>query len=155
MRERMARNKGIAAKFLIIISLVILVIFIGMAISLIVTVKSSQTSLADSFVETLQAEQIEQEKQPKSGIVKKANAVATFLSRSAGGLIYNFDFPAVQDLVHSAEQDVDIEMVIFYDTDHNPITEVRGGHENFTERPAVLSPDRPAGWQRGLHLCKY
>jgi len=127
----MAKNKGITGKFMSIVTLLCVVIFITMAIALVVTVKKSQISLADSFIETLKAEQVSQEKQLKKAIVQKAEAVAGFLSRSSGGLIYNFDFPAVQDLAHSAEADTDIKMVIFYDTDHNPITEVHGEHDGY------------------------
>jgi methyl-accepting chemotaxis protein len=127
----MAKRKGITGKFMIIVTLLSVAIFITMAISLIVSVKKSQINLADSFIETLRAEQISQEKQLKSAIIQKAEAVADFLSRSSGGLIYNFDFPAVQDLAHSAEADTDIKMVIFYDTDHKPITEIHGEHKDY------------------------
>jgi methyl-accepting chemotaxis protein len=127
----MAKSKGITGKFMFLVTLLSVVIFITMAIALIITVKKSQISQADKFIAMLKAEQTGQEKQLKTAIIQKAGAVADFLSRSSGGLIYNFDYPAVQGLANSAEGDDDIKMVIFYDTDHNPITEIHGEHKDY------------------------
>lgn len=131
----MAKNKGIAVKFLVIVSVVVSVLFLGMAVSLIMTVKSSQTSLADGFVNTIRDGQSSQEKLLKSAINKKAKAVAALLARSSGGLIYSFDYDSIQGLALSAEEDNDIALVMFYDADHKAITKT---HENAEAAETII-----------------
>ncbi len=61
----MAKNKGIAAKFVIIVSVIISVIIAGIAGLLINKVQKSQFQMADGFVEMIKAEQKVEEKQLK------------------------------------------------------------------------------------------
>ncbi len=125
----MFKNKGIAVKYLIIISSLIAAIFLGIAISLVITVKGSQTRLADNFIDSINSEQAGQEQQLKTAIAKKANAIASLLSRTSGSLIYNFDFEGVKALGLSTQEDPDIVWVKFYDAEKVQITEIEEGGE--------------------------
>ena len=118
----MAANQGIVKKFITIVSLITVVLFIGMAAFLIWAVNSAQYNLSDTFIEIIKSEGQAQEQQLEQAVLKKGEAMAELLALTSGGFVAGFDFDACTRFAKAAEKDEDIIFVNFFDSGNNLIT---------------------------------
>ncbi|MBU0482724.1 MAG: hypothetical protein KKG47_16650 [Proteobacteria bacterium] len=126
----MAQTKGIAAKFLSIMSIITVVMFIGMAATLISLVSKAMDQMVVTFGEGMNGEKGRQETTLTEQVGEKGKAIAGLLADTGAGLIAEYDFDALNRLSRNAESDQDIVHVCFYDTEKNLLTENKEVPEN-------------------------
>lgn len=121
----MGRNKGIAAKFIAVISITAVMMFAGMAFGLITMVNSSMQHLIETFSAGIGGEKFRQEANLTKQMDEKGTAMARLLADTGAGLIAEYDFDRLNKYALIAEEDDDIAYVSFLDTDNNLLTEKR------------------------------
>ncbi|MBI5555999.1 MAG: hypothetical protein HY885_00005 [Deltaproteobacteria bacterium] len=122
--ERMRKRKGIAAKFMVIVSAISTVLFVVLTLVIIQTSSKSQTHQAEGFKGVI-GELLTQEKQSLSAeLEKKGQSIADLLALSSVPLILGYDFDALQRLADNAMKDKSIVYVTFYGEAGSAITKV-------------------------------
>ncbi len=122
----MAKKKGIAAKFILIVSGVTQVLIVALAVVVLYTAYTAQGKQADSFVGTLKSEQQQGAKVMKEGLLRKGESLNALMAKTGAGFIVGYDFDTLQQLAASAVNDPDVVSVVFYGKDgSNVLAEVR------------------------------
>lgn len=117
---------GITAKFsAAFISMTLLILGILGGGMLLVTARE-QNRQAELVGKLLAGEQQNQEVLLKAGLQQKGELTLKLLADNAAGLIYNYNFTALQDLANHAIEDPGIARVAFYDQDGTLLTESAG-----------------------------
>lgn len=114
----MAKTKqGIAAKFILIASgLMLGLMIIFSAIIILGSIRLQGTQLR-SFIETMHTEKVQEEKLLNDGLRQKGKSLAELLTQSASALIIGYDFSSLQSLADNAVADPEIAAVVFHDKD--------------------------------------
>ncbi len=120
----MALNKqrGIAVKFILIVSLITLALMGLLAVVIITNASTSQSRQADGFIATLKNGQAEQEQLLRDSLIRKGESMTGLLAQTAAGLIIGYDFDSLLKLATSAASDPDIAFVTFYGKEGNALT---------------------------------
>ena len=109
--------KSIAIKFILLLSVAVLILF---AIGALVFIRMSDIALrnqAKIFVEQLRTEQSNEEDLLRERLERKASLTAEFLARNAAKYIEDFDYEYLESMAKDIEKDPDIAFVEFYDND--------------------------------------
>ncbi len=126
----MFKNRGIAARFILIVSTLTLVLMSVLAAVVLYSSGNSQTKQKDGFVASLRYEQEQQEKLLAAELKKKGDSVASLLAQTGAGHIIAYDFDALTRLGKSVIQDTDIVYVTFSGTDNKSLAEAKGEGES-------------------------
>jgi len=132
---------GITAKFsTAFISMTLLILGILGGGMLIVTA-SQQNRQAELVGRLLAKEQQSQEVLLQAGLQQKGELTLKLLAGNAAGLIYNYNFSALQNLANHAIEDSGIAHVAFYDQEGTLLTDDtgNGGSKNALQRDIFLS----------------
>lgn len=118
----MRKRKGIAVKFMVIVSVISTVLFSALTLVIIQTSSRAQTQQAEGFKGVI-GELLAQEKQALSAeLGKKGQSITDLLGLSAAPLILGYDFDALQKLADNAMKDKSIVYVTFYGPEGNALT---------------------------------
>ena len=120
----MGKQKGIAVKFMAIVSLLSALLFAILTVIIIQNSSKSQIGLADEFKVVIQELLTQQKKTISAELDEKGKSFAELLSLSAAPLIIGYDFDALQQLADNAIQDGDIVHATFFGADGNSLTQV-------------------------------
>lgn len=143
----MAKQRSVATKFILTVSVITLVLMIALAAMVIATAGKSQSSQAEGFIATLKAEQTQEEQLLRDGLVRKGESLIALLSQTAGSLIVGYDFDNLQRLAQSTVNDSDIVGVVFYNPDGDVIAKVQSEDQNTeTLKKEILLENEPAGY---------
>jgi flagellar basal body-associated protein FliL len=85
------KNMGVRGKFIWIISIATVVLLTCMALVIIWDASKSQSRQASSFISTLKAEQIQEEKLLRKTLINKGKALTDLMAQIAAGLIIGFE----------------------------------------------------------------
>ncbi|MBU4176606.1 MAG: hypothetical protein KJ730_02070 [Proteobacteria bacterium] len=120
-----SKKRGIAARFILIVSILAQALMILLAVVAIFTASSSQKKQADGFINRLESEQAEQEKLLAGKLRQKGESVAALLSQTGSALIVGYDFDSMTRLAANAKNDEDVVSVVFYDKDRSVLAEAK------------------------------
>jgi len=113
---------GITAKFVaVFIGLTLLMLGVA-AGGVVVVTENRQQQQAKLFQAQLEQARSRQLALLNQGLEQKGNMVLRLLADNAAGLIYNYNFAALQQLAEQAMEDPDIAGVTFFDADASPLT---------------------------------
>ncbi len=118
----MLQGQGLTAKFVTLVSLLTLLLVAGLASQITAVATSAQQEQADSFVGLLKSEQGREEQLLHNGLLGKGGGLGDLLAKAGTGLIVGYDFSSLEQLVKSTTSDPDVNYVIFYGKDGNPLT---------------------------------
>ena len=107
--------KSIALKFILLVSVAVLVLFAMVALNFVLMSNVALRDQAEIFVEQLRTEQSNEENLLHERLERKARLTAEFLARNAAKYIEDFDYEYLESMAHDAEKDPDISFVEFYD----------------------------------------
>jgi len=142
----MLKNRGIAARFILIVSTLTLVLMSVLAAVVLYSSGNSQTKQKDGFVASLRFEQEQQEKLLAAELKKKGDSVASLLAQTGSAYISNYDFDALTRLAENVVKDTDIVSVVFSDKDKKALAEVKGkGESQETLRQEIQLEGQPLG----------
>ncbi|MBA3003202.1 MAG: hypothetical protein FP813_05040 [Desulfurivibrio sp.] len=123
------KKKGIAAKFILIVSVLAQGLMAVLAVVAIYTASHSQSKQADEFIGRLKSEQAEQEKLLAEKLRQKGESIAALLSQTGAALILGYDFDSMTRLASNAKKDADIVSVVFYGKDKNVLAQAKDQEE--------------------------
>ena len=123
------KKKGIAAKFILIVSILAQGLMAVLAVGAIYTASHSQSKQADDFISRLKSEQAEQEKLLAEKLRQKGESIAALLSQTGAALILGYDFDSMTRLASNAKKDADIVSVVFYGKDKNVLAQAKDPEE--------------------------
>jgi len=119
----MFSKSGITAKFLVAITLAILVIQTGSGVVSLVKSRSNQSQQADSFVKLMRDIQEEEKVLLEAELAGKEVATAALLAEIGATYIVGYDFESLGSLAEITMKDDEFVFVNFYGTDGAPLTE--------------------------------
>jgi len=129
---------SITAKFTIMF-VALSLIMLGVAAGGVVYVtKDRQQQQAATFARLLDQAQSKQEALLNDGLEKKGAMALRLLAANAAGLIFNFNYTALQELASHASEDSDIAGVAFYDADGTILTEAIPFAESMQHKRDIL-----------------
>jgi methyl-accepting chemotaxis protein len=99
---------GIAAKCILVASVLMQVLMIGLLLFMISITQKYQAEQAKTFIQKLRIEQQQQERLLKKGLQQKGQSVANILAQSAADMIVSLDFSSLANLASSAVTDPEI-----------------------------------------------
>ncbi len=141
-----SKNRGIAARFIVIVSILAQGLMAVLAVVAIYTASHSQSKQADGFVGRLKSEQAVQEKLLAGELRKKGESIAALLAQTGSALIIGYDFDSMTILATNAKNDEDVVSVVFYGKDKNVIAEARDQEQaKETLRKEILSDGKTIG----------
>ena len=141
------KKRGIAARFILIVSLLLTVIMGLQAALVLSTAYTSQAGQADNFIARLKSEQAQQEKLFARELMEKGESIALLLAQTGAPLIGGFDFDSLQRLADNAAKDADIVSVIFLSTENRELAKVREEQESREIlRREITFADTPVGF---------
>ncbi|MBC8177055.1 MAG: hypothetical protein H8E19_06575, partial [Deltaproteobacteria bacterium] len=108
-------TKSISLKFIVLVSVMILILFSMGAASLVNVMSEAQSSQMGVFVDQMRAEQRMEEELLRARLVRKAKLTADFLVSNAYKYIEDFDYDYLREMARDAQKDPDIAFVEFYD----------------------------------------
>ena len=143
----MAKHKNIKRKFILTSSILLLVLMMVLAAVVIYTANSSQARQADSFVQTLKAEQQQQEKLLRQSLISKGEAMSFMVAQNAVSLINDYDFDSLKERARDIVQDEHIVGVVFYDAGGQVIAQAKTGEalDTQTFRKDIVNGDSVIG----------
>ena len=149
------KQRGIAARFILIVSLLVTVIMGLQAALVLSTAYTSQDSQAEDFIARLKSEQTQQEKILAGELMKKGESIALLLAQTGAPLIGGFDFDSLQRLADNAAKDTDIVSVVFLSTENQELAKVREDQESKKIlRREITFAESPVGFvEIGLSLA--
>ncbi len=125
-----SKKRGIAAKFLLVVSILSQVLMVVLAAVAIYIASSSARKQADGFVERLDFERAQQEQLLRQELRKKGESIASLLAQTGAALVVGYDFDSLERLAANARMDEDIVSVVFYSADRkNVLAQARSGQE--------------------------
>lgn len=113
----MFRKKGIAFKFIVAVSGVTQVLLVVLAVIVLSTTKNSQQHQANQFIDTIHAEQKEQEQSLASNLTQKGESIAALLAQTGAPFVLGYDFDGLLSLGAATLQDKDIVGIVFSGVD--------------------------------------
>lgn len=123
----MLNKKGIAIKFILAVSGVTLVLLVLLAVIVISTAYKTQRLQADSFIDTLQAEEKHQETILADSLTRKGESLAALLAKTATPLVIGYDFDLLLSLGEATLKDADVVGVAFTSKDGKVLSEAQSG----------------------------
>ncbi len=123
------KKRGIAAKFILIVSILAQGLMVVLAAVAIYTASHSQSKQAEGFVSRLKSEQAEQEKLLSGELRKKGGSIAALLAQTGSALIIGYDFDSLTKLADNAKNDEDIVSVVFYGKDKKVLAQAKDQKE--------------------------
>ena len=140
------KKRGIAAKFIFIVSILAQGLMVVLAAVAIYTASHSQSKQADGFVSRLKSEQAEQEKLLAGEMRQKGESIAALLAQTGSALIVGYDFDSMTRLATNATKDEDVVSVVFYGKDKNVLAQAKGqGEAKETLRKDILFEGKTIG----------
>ena len=141
-----SKNRGIAARFILIVSILAQGLMAMLAVVAIYTASHSQSKQADGFVSRLKSEQAEQEKLLAGKLRQKGESIAALLAQTGSALIVGYDFDSMTRLAANAKDDEDIVSVVFYGKDKNVVAQAKDQEEaKETLRKEILFDGKTIG----------
>jgi len=113
---------GLTSKFVAVFVGLTLVMLGVAAGGVVLVTEDRQRHQADLFRQQLDLTQARQETLLTEGLQKKGEMILRLLADNAAGMIYNYNFSALQALADHAEEDASVAAVAFYDADGIPLT---------------------------------
>lgn len=148
LKERF-RNMGIATKLNLAIVAAVLLLMLGMTVAINSAVRNALTEQGDAFVNTLKAQQKNEEELLRQDLVLKGKSFAEMLARVGQDLILNYEYAFLEKIVQSAANDPDIAFVVFHDKDGKAVTTSSVRPEGFPARnvvdKAILAGEQKVG----------
>lgn len=124
-----AKKRGIAAKFILIVSILAQVLMISLAAVVIYVASMAQSHQADEFVARLKFEQQSQDKNLRHGLMQKGESLNRLMAQTGAALILGYDFDSLSQLAKNAINDPDIVSVVFYGKSNNVLAEAKEDQE--------------------------
>jgi len=141
-----SKKKGIAAKFILIVSVLAQGLMAVLAVVAIFMASHSQSKQADGFVDRLKSEQAEQEKRSATELRQKGESIAALLAQTGSALIIGYDFDSMTRLAENAKNDEDVVSVVFYGKDKNVLAQAKDQEEaKETLRKEILFEGKTIG----------
>ena len=149
------KKKGIAARFILLVSILAQALMVVLAVVAIYTASSSQKKQAEGFVSRLKSEQAEQEKLLAGELRQKGESIAALLSQTGAALIIGYDFDSMNRLAANAKNDKDVVSVVFYGKEKNVLAEAKDQEQaKETLRKEILFEGKTLGFvEVGLSLA--
>jgi len=122
-----AKKRGIAARFILIVSILAQGLMGVLAVVAIYTASHSQAKQADEFISRLKSEQAEQEKVFVAELKQKGESIAALLAQTSSALIIGYDFDSMGRLADNAKNDEDVVSVVFYGKDKKVLAQATKG----------------------------
>ncbi len=119
----MFSKSGVTAKFLVAITLAILVIQTGSGVVSLVNSRNNQSQQADSFVQRMRDIQEEEKLLLEEELRGKETATAALLAEIGATYIVGYDFESLASLAEITMKDDEFVYVNFYGTDGAALTE--------------------------------
>ena len=119
------KKRGIAARFILIVSVLAQGLMAVLAVVAIYMASHSQSKQAEEFVGRLKSEQAEQEKLSATELRQKGDAIAALLSQTGAALILGYDFDSMARLAANANEDEDVVSVVFYGKDKSVVAQAK------------------------------
>ncbi|HIJ79573.1 MAG: methyl-accepting chemotaxis protein [Desulfobulbaceae bacterium] len=143
-----SKKRGIAAKFILVVSGLSLVLLVGLAATVIYSAYGEQAEQAHHFIAKQKNELRHQEGHLQEKLTEKVDSVAAILAQTAPGLILGYDFDGLLKLANNAKKDKDIVFVVFMGKDKSVLAEAKseGGKADKTLSHPVLFEDAPIGF---------
>ena len=142
-----SKNRGIAARFILIVSVLAQGLMAVLAVVAIYTASHSQGKQADGFVSRLKSEQAEQAKLSAAELRQKGNSIAALLAQTGSALIVGYDFDSMTRLAANAKDDESIVSVVFYGKDKNVVAQAKDQEEaKETLRKEILFDGKTIGF---------
>ena len=142
-----SKKRGIAARFILIVSILaqgLMAVLAGVAIY---TASHSQGKQAEEFVNRLKSEQAEQEKLLAGELRKKGESIGALLAQTGSSLIIGYDFDSMTRLASNAKNDEDVVSVVFYGKDKDVLAQARDQEEaKETLRKDILFEGKTIGF---------
>ncbi|HIJ90199.1 MAG TPA: hypothetical protein HPP95_05010 [Deltaproteobacteria bacterium] len=120
-----SKKRGIAAKFILIVSILAQSLMLVLAAVAIYTASHSQSKQADEFIGRLKSEQAEQEELLVGKLRQKGDSIAALLAQTGSALILGYDFDSMTRLATNAKNDEDVVSVVFYGPDKNVLAQAK------------------------------
>ncbi|MFA6497840.1 MAG: methyl-accepting chemotaxis protein [Desulfurivibrionaceae bacterium] len=124
-----SKKRGIAARFILIVSILAQGLMAVLAVVAIYTASHSQSKQADGFVNRLKSEQAEQEKLLAGEMRQKGESIAALLAQTGAALIVGYDFDSMTRLATNAKDDEDVVSVVFYGKDKSVLAQAKDQEE--------------------------
>jgi hypothetical protein len=134
----MFSKSGVTAKFLVAITLAILVIQTGSGAVSLIKSRSNQSQQAESFVKLMRDIQEEEKRLLEEELLGKEEATAALLAEIGATYIVGYDFESLANLAEITMKDDEFVYVNFYGTDGAALTE-----EFKTQEEAVEAISHP------------
>jgi methyl-accepting chemotaxis protein len=149
------KKRGIAARFILVVSLLVTVIMGLQAALVLSTAGTSQAVQADDFIARLKSEQTQQEKLLARELMEKGESIALLLAQTGAPLIGGYDFDSLQRLAANAADDADIVSVVFFSPDGKELAKAREDQEGGEiVRREITFAETPVGFvEIGLSLA--
>ena len=146
LKERF-RNMGIAAKLNMAIVAAVLLFMLGMTLAVNSAVRSALIEQGDAFVNTMRAQQKNEEELLRQDLVLKGKSFAEMLAKVGQDLLLNYEYAFLEKIVQSVANDPDIAFVVFNDKDGKAVTTSSVKPEGFPAQK-VLDKEIQAGEQK-------
>ena len=141
-----AKKRGIAARFILIVSILAQGLMGVLAVVAIYTASHSQSKQADEFISRLKSEQAEQEKVFVAELKQKGESIAALLAQTSSALILGYDFDSMGRLADNAKNDEDVVSVVFYGKDKKVLAQAKEqGEAKETLRKDILFEGKTIG----------
>ena len=121
----MFKNRGIAVRFISIVSLLTLLLLTVLAAAVLYNAGQAQIGQKDGFVASLQFEREQQKKMLEEELQKKGASLASLLAQTGASFIFNYDFDTLSRLANNVIQDPDIVSVVFVDPAQKTLAEAK------------------------------
>ncbi len=150
----MFKSKGIAFKFILAVSGVTQVLLVLLAVVVISTAYKTQRQQADSFIDTLQSEQKQQESLLADSLTRKGESLTALLAQTGAALVVGYDFEGLGSLGEATLKDSDVVAVVFTGKDGTVLAESKSGQPGDTTitRDLVFDGEVIGEVQLSLHF---
>ncbi|HEX9777780.1 MAG TPA: methyl-accepting chemotaxis protein [Geopsychrobacteraceae bacterium] len=115
-------NLSLTKKFNAYIVVAIVVLLLLNALITISTTESMQNRLVALTAETLHEEQRNEEQLLRGGLETKGASLARLLAHTGAERIINYDYLALETLAVNGQEDPDIDLVVFFNAEGEPLT---------------------------------
>ena len=142
----MGKAKGIAFKFILIVSIVTMAMISAMAVVIISSTSRAQSRQSSEFIETLKSFQEKEKQILRQGLRRKGESMADLLAMTASSLIIGYDFDTLEQLARSGARDMEIAFVTFFNKDGKQLAGSDAGSSDYvTIRKKILFEDDVVG----------
>lgn len=155
MLKEKIRDSKISFKLNAVIVGAVLLLLIAMAWVITSSVKKALSQQGNTFASTLKYEQTNEEKLLKQGLLQKGQSFADMLAGVAEKLIVNYEFAFLEQIVQSTMNDPNIDFVVFFDKDGNPLTqkqEITKNGQEILRKDIFLGKEKIGSVELGLNL---